>query len=288
MQHEVKLKCGTTYQLSDLEEAGISYVPCTYERPLLQWGNHAKIKRQVKLSSFGKDVYGYKITSSMQGIQIFTGKPTYRYVEKRMWHLADVDIERKLIDEHPEVYEVILDAYKSATVNPCRIETKSGGMRLSGFYYYLAGKLSYRGKDGGMLLEIFSDMGLSRIDNRYSQREGSLLEIPTIDKSFLRHVVAEVGRVGTQDIVHTSQDRKQVGISTLNGLKIQWYDKIKGSKRYRESQMFQTEICPITGHTSNRPEIRFSLKPNGQIIGRCFNCGGEWVFFQGKEESLDE
>ena len=42
--YKVKLACGTTYQLQDIEAAGISYVPCSHKTPLLPhahlWDSH--------------------------------------------------------------------------------------------------------------------------------------------------------------------------------------------------------------------------------------------------------
>ena len=37
--HQFSLACGTTISLSEVEAAGLSYIPCTHEQPLFKYAH---------------------------------------------------------------------------------------------------------------------------------------------------------------------------------------------------------------------------------------------------------
>lgn len=285
MFYSVRLKCGTEYKLIDLETAGVSYVPCGQvngkDQPLFSFSHLWGTRQQVTLSSFGRKAHARQMLQ-MTGVQIMTGYPTYRPAEKQgyYYYLNDIDIEYRLIEKYPEHYERILAVYRDNVVGvPCEIQTKSEGYRLSAYTLYGGPKMAFRDSnaakdDKSMLLEIFCLKGLSRIDNRYTQVSGSLLDIPTLPKSALieiHGIISEVGTEKTEDV-----ERVIVGRSQLGDLDIEWNSK-------NLSQLFPTSHCQATSHRSNRDEVRFKRYPDlfsatGEVCidGKCFNCGSVW------------
>lgn len=284
MFYSIQLKCGTQYFLTDLEQAGVSYVPCGQidgkDQPLFAYSHLWGEKRQVTLSSYGRKAHARPMLK-MTGVQIMTGYPTYRRVGRTGYiYLNDIDIEERLIEQFPDHYQRICEVYREHVEGaPCEIETKSGGYRLSAYTPYGGKKIAFEDPntpkgEKPMMLEIFAQKGLSRIDHRYSQAAGSLLDIPTLPKSALmeiHNIIAEVGRRGAE-----KSERVVVGRSQINDLDIQW-----GSDN--RSQLFPSSHCPVTGHTSNRDEIRFTRYPDllsatGEVCvdGICFNCGSWW------------
>lgn len=284
MIYSVKLKCGTQYYLHQLEEVGVSYVPCGQiegkDQPIFGYRHLWGHKRQVTLSSFGRKVRA-RTMLKMTGVQIMTGYPTYLRVGKTGYiYLNDIDIEHRLIEQYPDHYRRICDVYRNhVDGTPCEIETKSGGRRLSAYTPYLGKKIAFSDPNvpeskKPMLLEIFAQKGLSRIDHRYSQVAGSLLDIPTMPRSALIEIHNIIAEVGTRSA--EKSERVVVGRSQINDLDIQWNSD-------NRSQLFPTEHCPVTGHTSNREEIRFTRYPDllsatGEpcVDGICFNCGSWW------------
>lgn len=267
----ITLKCGTTYRLADLEAAGFSYVPCGQvdgkDQPILPWSHHAAIKRQVTFADYGKKANPWTL-NRMTGVQIFTGYPTFRDNK----HLVDIDIEAHLIKAFPEIYTEIMSLWHDAVDRPaCVIGTKSGGRRLSAFCEYLDKKYAFKDAETDeMALEIFSIRGLSRIDNRYEILEGSLLDIPEVEKSVLQniyHLLSNADGIGEPQQV--ASERKVVGESQIGDLDIQWDAKGR-------SQYFPTMHCRETHHKSNRDEVRFTRYHDGSVDGKCFNCGGLW------------
>ena len=80
----VKLACGTIYTLQQLEAAGLSYVPCTYDSPLLTYSHLWGERRHVTRRSYGKKWNAYRL-KDMTGIQLMTGFPTYRHASKNFF-----------------------------------------------------------------------------------------------------------------------------------------------------------------------------------------------------------
>ena len=277
MIYSITLKCGTTYDLIDLEDAGVSYVPSTQrdgkDEPLFTYGDLWGEKRQVTLSSFGKKAHA-RTMGRMTGLQIMTGYPTYRRVGTTGYiYLVDIDIEKRFIEQFPKHYQRVLEVYRNTVEGtPCEIITKSGGRRLSAYTEYAGVKVSFRDPNAlklekGMLLEIFSLKGLSRIDNRYAQAAGSLLNIPTLPKPSLiqiHEIASEVGIEKTEN-----KDRIIVDASQLGDLNITWDNR-------NRSQLFPTSHCQATTHQSNRDEVRFTRYADGSVDGKCFNCGELW------------
>ena len=205
----------------------------------------------------------------MTGVQLMTGAPTYQSASPVDLHYVDIDIEKHLIDAYPEIVDRILEIYRDSCQGnlPCIVATKSAGLRLSAFAPYLDKKRAFK-DEVGMLLEIFSEKGLSRLDGRYAMLEGSILDIPTIPREALQDIHAVISDVATEKSVpHT--ERKAVSESQIGNLSIQW-------DKDGRSQLFSTEHCQATSHKSTRNEVRFTKYADGSIDGKCFNCGETW------------
>ena len=278
----ITLKCGTQLSQSDFENAGLSYVLCGQvdgrDQPLLPFKNLWKKRRQVNLETYGKRANTWFIARwekhDFPGVQIMTGEPTYRYDDSSPndhVYLTDIDIERRLIEIYPAIFDKVLTIYREACDGiPCEIETKSGGIRLSAFCAYLDGKRSFE-DTGGMLLEIFNQQGLSRLDKRYSMLSGSVLALPTISKEALREIHAIVSEISIEK-AYEAKDRNIVEKSQIGDLDIEW--DAKGLSQY-----FPTQHCrnPNESHASNREgTVIFQKHADSSVHGKCFNCGGTW------------
>ena len=267
---DITLQCGTRITLAELETHGLSYVPCGKvdgkDQPILPWASHALTKRRVTLESYGKKANAW-ILSKMTGVQIFTGYPTYRGKK----HAVDIDIEAHLIEKYPSVYQDILKIWNKAVDRPaCIIKTKSDGRRLSAFCEYLDDKISFKDTAGDkMVLEIFSIKGLSRLDYRYSILQGSILDIPEIEKKAIQDIYHLLSSVEGIDKPCQSSERQIIGESQLGDLDIQWDSD-------NRSQLFSTAHCQVTKHKSKRDEVRFTRYADGSVDGKCFNCGESW------------
>ena len=273
--YEVTLKCGTRLSLEDLEAAGLSYVPCGEvdgkDQPILAFGHLWNQRKQVVLKTYGKLANAWRL-SDMTGVQIMTGNPTYRADTSSPTgynHLTDIDIESKLLIEYPDIVSRIIEVYRqSCDRTPCIIKTKSDGRRLSAFTALLDSKREFKNESDDMLLEMFSERALSRLDNRYAMIEGSVLDIPTIPKSAIQEIHGIISEVATEK-KHDSKPREVVETSQIGSLDIEWDDNGR-------SQYFTTEHCQETSHRSNREEVRFTKHADGSIDGKCFNCDESW------------
>ena len=278
--HEVRLACQTVYTLQQFEDARLSYVPCTYDTPIFKFGNLWDTERQVTRTSYGKQFNTWKL-SGMQGVQLMTGKPSYRVIDgNHREYLTDIDIEARLLDRYPEHAERILKTYREACIGePCIIKTKSDGRRLSAFTPLYGPKVPFtdKVKEGTddtktMLLEFFSRMGLSRLDNRYALIEGSLLAIPSLPTEALREIRAilfEIADVASQrskstKVVDASENRDDLEIV---------YDADG------KSEIFSNVHCQagIREHDSGRATVQFFRNADGSEIGHCVGCGGSWI-----------
>ena len=277
--HEVRLACRTVYTLQQFEDARLSYVPCTHDTPIFKFGHLWDTEKQVTQASYGKQFNTWKL-SGMQGVQLMTGKPSYRVIDGTREYLTDIDIEARLLDRYPEHAERIIKTYRQACHGePCIIKTKSDGRRLSAFTPLYGPKAPFTDKlkDGTndtqtMLLEFFSLMGLSRLDNRYALIEGSILAIPSLPTEALREIrgiIFEIGDVASQrrksaKVVDASHDYDDLEIV---------YDADG------KSQIFSNVHCQagIREHDSGRATVQFFRNADGSEIGHCVGCDGSWI-----------
>ena len=100
-QH-ITLKCGTVIRLADLEDAGLSYVPCGQvdgeDKPLLKFAHLWGHRRHVTLQTYGKKWNFYSIRD-MTGVQLMTGKPTHKRTGIYGYlYYTSLDIEHKMIE----------------------------------------------------------------------------------------------------------------------------------------------------------------------------------------------
>ena len=276
----ITLKCGTKIYLHDLEAVGLSYVPCGQnhegkDTPLLTYKHLWNQQRQVTLESYGKAASPWTL-ANMTGVQLMTGKPSSRGDAL----LTDIDIEYRFIEKYPNLHQKIREMYVEACEgNPCIIVTKSMGERLTGFCEYLDRKRPYTDKDRTaeeiaakqkpMLVEFFSEMGLSRLDHRYTMEQGSVLELPSFPKELLQDIHALLFEVADELAYTPASERSVVGESQIGDLAIEW-----GSDN--RSQLFPSAHCRVSSHSSNRNEVRFTRYADGGIDGHCFNCGESW------------
>ena len=278
--HQITLKCDTVLRLADLEAAGLSYVPCgqfnNEDQPLFAYAHLWGSKEQITLNSFGRNA-GEWLRGKMTGVQLMTGTPTYRAASPADYHLTDIDIERSLIDKHPAIVDQILDLYRTGCEGiPCIIGTKSEGLRLSAFSPYLGKKRAFKDEEG-MLLEIFSEKGLSRLDGRYSMVEGSILDIPTLPETVLQDIQAVIRKVVPAAAVQplekparsSTETRRVVSESQIGNLSLSWDSQ-------GNSQYFSARYCPVTLHNTTRRTVRFKKHADESINGKCFNCGETW------------
>ena len=269
---EIILKCGTRLSQSDLEAARLSYVPCGQvdgkDQPLLKFSSLWGQRRHVTKASYGKKWNAYT-TSDMTGVQIMSGKPTYRRFGKTGYlYYTSIDIEAHMIAAYPDQVARIQQLYEDLVEGvPCMLKTKSGGLRLDAFTEYVGRKISFK-DGGGMLLEVLADGCLSRIDSRYSMIQGSLLDMPTLPEKALQDIHSILSEIETVE-ESDSKPREVVEKSQLGDLDIEW-------DADGRSQLFPTEHCQRTSHSSNRDEVRFTQHADGSVDGKCFNCGETW------------
>lgn len=272
----ITLKCGTVLRLSDLEIAGISFVPCGQingeDQPLLKfahlWGHRNRVTRRT----YGKKWNAFALRG-MTGIQLMTGFPTYkRSPESRYSYLyyTSLDIERRMIEKFPDEVAKIRTLYQENVIGtPCILSTKSDGLRLDAYTPYVGKKMAFKDAEGKMLFEILADKCLTRIDHRYPMLSGSLLELPALPKETLQEIYHIVNAIATQERTADDKPRTVVEKSQIGDLHIEWDSEGR-------SQLFPTLHCQRTAHTSNRDEVRFTKHTDGSIDGKCFNCGETW------------
>ena len=275
LEFEITLKCGTVLHLADLDTAGLSYVPCGQvngeDQPLLKfahlWGHRNHVTRQT----YGKKWNAYSLRD-MTGVQLMTGFPTNKR-SGRLGYLyyTSIDIERRMIENYPDEVAKIRNLYqKNVSGEPCILVTKSDGLRLDAYTEYVGKKMSFKDDEKKMLFEILADKCLARIDNRYAMVSGSLLDIPTLPKSTLQEIYHIISEIATHE-QSDSKPREVVESSQLGDLDIEIEWDADG-----RSQLFTTEHCQKTSHTSNRYEVRFTKHADGSVDGKCFNCGESW------------
>ena len=270
---KIRLGCGTEILLSALDAAKISYVPCGTvdgkDQPLLKYAHLHGKRQHVTRETYGRK-WNAHTTSDMTGVQLMCGKPTYkRHGRTGYLYYNSIDIEARLVTEYPEVEEQITTVYREACEGaPCEIQTKSRGLRLDAYTDYCGKKMTFK-DEGGMLLEVLADKCLARIDHRYAMLAGSLLSMPVIPtKEALREIHGIISEVATTESADENP-REVVETSQIGDLAIEW-----GS--HGRSQLFPTEQCQNTDHSSNRDEVRFTKHSDGSIDGKCFNCGETW------------
>ena len=271
--YHVKLKCGTLVSLTDLEAAGLSYVPCGEvngkDQPLLTFAHLWGKRRHITRKSYGKKWNAYS-RRDMTGVQLMTGFSSYRRVGKSSYvYYTSIDIECKMIEKYPDVVAQIRALYEDNVVGtPCVLATKSDGLRLDAYTAYVGKKMSFRDDEKQMLFEVLADKCLARIDHRYGMVSGSLLDIPTLPKETLQEIYHLINAISTEEI-SDEKPRTVVEKTQLGELNIEW-----GSDG--RSQYFPTQHCQKTAHTSNREEVRFTKHADGSVDGKCFNCGETW------------
>ena len=296
--YKVNLACGTTYPLQDIEASGISYVPCSHKTPLLPYAHLWDSPLQVNLDSYNDNANGWKM-SGMKGIQIMTGKPTKRMNGETPQYLVVLDQESRLALEHPDIAEEVERIYlSSCDGSPCIIESKSGGLHLYAYCEYLDKKRSFKNSDDEMLLELLSKKCLSRVDDRYRMKQGSLLNIPSIDRSALQKISQILSTIEPEEIEDPCIDFDKKGESqylppgdhihgikgkaantptrTVEGVKIEDlhinFDK-KGKSKYLPLSQCLSEVRHTGDQT--RKSVRYTQE-HGEIIGFCHNCKHEW------------
>ena len=282
-QH-ITLKCGTVLALADLEGARISYVPCGQvdgeDQPLLKFGHLWGHRNHVTRQTYGKKWFGYSMRD-MTGVQLMTGFPTFKRSGRLDYlYYTSLDIEAQMIERFPDTVAKIRSLYeKNVEGSPCVLATKSDGLRLDAYTEYIGKKMSFKDDDGKMLFEVLADKCLARVDNRYAMVSGSLLDIPTLPKETLQAIYHTITSIATEESTD-DKPRTVVEKSQLGDLDIEWDSDGR-------SQLFPTQYCQQTSHTSNRDEVRFTKHADGSVDGKCFNCGETWWEVPPKDRKTD-
>ena len=269
----ITLKCGTVLRLSDLEAAGLSYVPCGQvdgeDQPILSFAHLWGHRRHVTRQTYGKKWNAYT-TRDMTGVQLMTGFPTYRRVGKSDYlYYTSIDIERRMVENFPDEVAQIRTLYENNAIgNPCILATKSDGLRLDAYTEYVGKKMSFKDDGSEMLFEVLAYKCLARIDHRYAVISGSLLDIPTLPKETLQDIYHIINAIATEESIDNTP-RKVVETSQLGDLDIQWDEDGR-------SQYFPAQLCQETSHKSTSNTVRFTKHADGSIDGKCFNCGETW------------
>ena len=278
--NQITLRCRTVITFDQFDSAGLSYVPCgeiiekeppreKKEQPILPFAHLWGQRRHVTKKTYGKKWNAFT-TNNMTGIQIMTGKPTYKTVGRTGYlYYTSLDIEHRMLQIFPETVEKIQKVYEDNVIGtPCIIKTKSNGLRLDAYTEYVGKKMSFKDVEQKMLFEVLADKCLARIDHRYAMISGSILDMPTLPKEALQEIYHLVKGVSTHE-QSNNKPREVVETSQIGDLNIQW-----GADG--RSQLFPTAHCKIASHASNRDEVRFTKYPNGSIDGFCFNCQEGW------------
>lgn len=264
------------YNLSDIESAGLSYVPFTTradgtDTPMAKFKHLWGEREQIYLSD-----YDNLNLERMRGVQIFTGTPTFREMNGKYHYLVDIDIEYLMLATHREHVSRIGKIYRdNIKGNACITRTKSGGLRLSAFTDGCDYKRSFTNEQG-MLIEFFGRHAMSKYDDRYEIVEGCLLDIPYIGIDCYKDMSEVVSEIGEQHYFKNKHNTIKKTQQSIDGMVIHWTETFLGYTKVQQSQLISTSYCPITKHESNRNEIRYTKYPNGSIDGICFNCGERW------------
>ena len=271
--YNITLRCGTEITQADLEGAGLSYVPCGRvdgkDQPLLRFASLWGQRKRVNRETYGKKWNAFT-TVDMTGVQIMTGKPTYKRTGKTGYlYYTSLDIEARMLENHPNEVEQIQKLYEDNIAGtPCIIKTKSDGLRLDAYTEYVGKKMWFKDDEKEMLFEVLADKCLARLDARYAIISGSLLDIPTLPTATLQEIYHIIASIATEESTD-EKPREVVETSQIGDLDIEWDTDGR-------SQYFTTEHCQKTSHRSNRYEVRFTKHADGSVDGKCFNCGESW------------
>lgn len=269
----IRLKDGYLYSLKSLEESGISYLPCSHKSPIVDYSHLWNSNKQITLDTLSKSSWHkQRLISDMTGIQIFTGKPS----RKDGNFLFDIDIEKRMILQHREIVDDIINLYRKNADRPCIILTKRCGFRLSLYTSKYPPKISFTNESNEMLIEFFSHKCLSRIDNRYEQLEGDLRRIPIIDRQIVIDIHDIVVKIAKKKSA-SADTTKIIDTTNFNGTDLEWRERQYKQNKYLVSQYVSSKSCAITDHNGDRPTVQFSKYENGLIKGYCHNCSGNWI-----------
>lgn len=281
MQYDFSLKDGRIYTLAQLEQVGLSYVLCYPEQPIFSYAALRSRGKQITLDDYRQqdkkaNAWTFSAWQSREdrGVQIFTGKTSIRYRDGIPHYLTDFDIEKLFIDTCPQAHQKIISIYKNKCElsEPVVTQTKSGGIRLSAYTPARSKKISFTNQDGDMLLEFFSEDGLSRYDNRYTLTNGCLLDIPFFSKEAAREIYAIAKETGIEKKANHGKtnivDVDSAGFPeniTYNTDGISLYYPIK--------------FCAVTQHKKHpetQGKVQYFKGALGNEKGHCYDCGGWW------------
>ncbi|GEM_PF-1378234 len=277
--YHICLKDGRTYTLSQLEQAGLSYVPCYPDKPTVSFANLRKRGKQVKLDDY-KSQYSIAWTLAQwqtrdnRGVQIFTGKTSVRERDGNLHYLTDFDIEKLFIDTYPQAYQKILTIYRNniERSEPVETRTKSGGKRLSAYAPALSKKKAFTNEDGDMIIEFFSEDGLSRYDSRYLIESGCLLNIPFISMEAAREIYAIAKEIGIEK-------KAKQGITDTVEIDDAGFPEDITYNADGISPYYPIRFCAVTQHKKHpetQGKVQYFKDSRGGERGHCYDCGEWW------------
>jgi len=280
-------KDGETTHINELTDAGISFIPIGNNgMPKLKYSELRSKGDQITVETFGKPKSWW--TSSIYGVQIMTGG-----ISKRMWHgeeqyIVDIDIESQMVENHNELFQTVWDTFTQCCEgSPFLVNTKSGGRRISAWSPYKNKVVKFvdtteiESKNRfPMAMEIMSENGLSRYDERYEIVEGSLTNLPTISASVIQEIIDLVqSHEGIGRLAYRKGAKKDMFVPQFDTSEYQLPNDIEFvsySKDGRSSQVsskqYKCVINPTHENDDVSPSMSYWNNPDGSIATFCFKC----------------
>lgn len=276
-------KEGTATHLNELEECGLSFIPIgSNGKPKLKYAELRNKGEQIKVSSFNRSDEWWE--GSVYGIKIMTGPISKRAGQSAEHYLVDIDIEAQMVENHNDLVQDVWDLYKSRCKGtPFLVHTKSGGRRISAWSSYSDKVVKFVDTSVmsdqnrfPMAMEIMSENGMSRYDERYEIVKGSLTDLPHISREGIDEIIEVVQNAeGIGRLAYRKGTKKDVFIPEFDvddfelPHDIEWVD-------YGKSQVsrhqYRCIINPNHENDDTAPSMSYWNNPDGSIATFCFKC----------------
>ena len=273
--------------LNELEDCGISFIPIgSNGKPKLKYAELRNGGNQITRKSFNKP--GSWWTSNVYGVQVMTGRISQCLLNGHTHFLVDIDVEEQMVRNHNELVQSVWDMYRqNCDGEPFLVNTKSGGKRMSAWSTYNNKVLKFvdtsimaEQNRFPMAMEIMSENGMSRYDERYEIAEGSLASLPSLRDEILNDIIEMVqssegiGRLSyrrgaKKDMFIPEFDTSEYQLPT----NMEWKEYSRDGKRSQVStNQYRCIINPTHENDDSTPSMSYWNNPNGSIATFCFKC----------------